>query len=126
MPLFNTGATIVAHADTHKPWQYIKRSCEIKEPVNAKQEGKIVSSEGDWLTEGSEAYKVAKEVFDTLTKEYGTSGAFAAGVIANIKGESNFIPDLGEGYWATGGVNRFGMNSKKPTSGMGPSTQEQE
>lgn len=127
MPLFNTGATIVAHADTHRPWQYIKHSCEIKEPVSAKQEGKIVSSEGDWLTEGSEQYKVAKEIFDTLTQKYGTSGAFAAGVIANAKGESGLTPDLGEGYWAGGGGrNHFGMNSKKPTSGMGPSTATQE
>ena len=97
MPIFNTSATIVAQASTNKPWQYIKHSCEIKEPTSAKQEGKIVSSEGDWLTEGSEQYKVAKEIFDTLTQKYGTSGAFAAGVIANAKGESGLTPDLGEG-----------------------------
>ena len=127
-PLFTTGAHLAVHASVNnKPWQYVRRGCTIQEPVNAKEDGKITSSTGDWLQEGTAEYKAAKEIFDTLTKVYGTSGAFASGVIANAKGESGLTADLGEGYWAGGGGrNHFGMNSKTPTSGMGPSTSTQE
>lgn len=61
---------------------------------------------GDWLTEGSDKYNVAKKAFETMTKEYGFSGAYAAGMLANIKGESDFQPDIGEGG------KRMGMNEK--------------
>ena len=52
---------------------------------------------GDWLTEGTDAYKVAKEIYDYWTKEIGTSGAFAAGVLGNVRQESQFIPNVSEG-----------------------------
>ena len=52
---------------------------------------------GDWLQEGSPQYAVAKEIYDFWTKEIGTSGAFAAGVVANVKQESNFVPNISEG-----------------------------
>ena len=71
------------------------------------------ASDADWLTKGSEANKVAQAVFDILTKEYGTSGSFAAGAMANIAGESGFIPDISQGG------TRFGMNSKTPPANEG-------
>lgn len=67
--------------------------------------GQTASGQGDWLTEGTEEYKVAKQIYDTLVNDYGTSGAFAVGVLSNVRGESNFIPDVMEG-----GV-RAGMNT---------------
>lgn len=63
-------------------------------------------SAGDFLKEGTEANKVAKEVFKIFTEEYGFSGAAAAGILANIQGESGFIPDIGEGG------KRMGMNNR--------------
>lgn len=56
-------------------------------------------SQEAWLTEGTKEYKVAKEVYEFWTKEIGTSGAFAAGVLANIKQESGstFDPRILEG-----------------------------
>lgn len=53
--------------------------------------------EADWLTEGTEANEVAQEIYDFWTKEIGTSGAFAAGVLANVEHESQFIPNVSEG-----------------------------
>lgn len=119
----------IAHADG-KTWKYVRRDHDCgpgsSSSSSASKGDAIVGIDGDWLTEGSEAYKVAQRVYEILTKDYGTSGEFAAGVLANIKGESNFIPDLGEARYDAGGINRFGMNSKKPTAGMGPSTSTQE
>ena len=59
-------------------------------------EGISSGADGDWLKEGTKSYKLAKGVFDTFTEEYGTSGAFAAGVLANIARESNFSPSVVE------------------------------
>ena len=86
-----------------------------------------------WLTPGTEQYKVAEQVFKHFTEVLGWSGAAAAGVMANIRGESQFVPDAAErGDWKTkypnavGGVLRFGMNSKEAPPGawgwQGPST----
>lgn len=66
---------------------------------------------GDWLTPGTDAYKVAQEIYDFWTKKIGTSGAFAAGVLSNVKQESNFIPNVSEGF------GRFEIDSKTPDSG---------
>lgn len=89
-------------------------------------DGSTASSEGDWLTEGTEAYKVAKSIYDIMTEEYGVSGAFAVGMISNVKGESAFIPDRGESAFDKPyAIRRFGMNNKKPVEGMGPSTATQ-
>lgn len=72
--------------------------------------------EDAWLKEGTEEYKVAKKIFETFTNDYGTSGAFAAGVLSNVKGESNFIPDVMEGGVRAGMDNRDGKsyNSAMP------------
>ena len=89
--------------------------------------------EDAWLTPGTEQYKVAEQVFKHFTEVLGWSGAAAAGVMANIRGESQFVPDAAErGDWRTkypnavGGVLRFGMNSKEAPPGawgwQGPST----
>lgn len=68
-------------------------------------------SGNDWLTPGTDAYEVAKDVYDFWTKGIGTSGAFAAGVLSNVKQESNFIPNVSEGF------GRFEIDSKTPDSG---------
>lgn len=90
-----------------------------KKEENSKDEKKDqkadVSGKGDWLDKGSEKYKVAEDVYNHLTEEYGTSGAFAAGVLANIKGESDFIPDRSQGP----GEIRIGMTTKEPKQNEG-------
>lgn len=109
-----------------KPWLYVRDKCE-PEKKPKKADKKITGVDGDWLTEGTEAYKVAKKVFDTFTQEFGTSGAFAAGALANVKGESGFVPDRGETYWnAPYGIYTFGMDGEEPDPNMGPSTKTQE
>lgn len=45
-------------------------------------------SGGDWLKKGTKANKYAQEIYDFWTKEIGTSGAFAAGVLGNVYQES--------------------------------------
>lgn len=54
---------------------------------------------GDWLTKGTKANKYAQEIYDFWTKEIGTSGAFASGVLANAYQESGgtFDPLIVEG-----------------------------
>lgn len=119
--------TQVVHAD--EDWHYVRKHENCGEDKK-KSTGTLTTPsgvEGDWLTEGTESNTVAKKVFETLTKEYGTSGEFAAGVMANIWGESKFIPDLGESKWDYPyEIRRFGMNNKNPKTGMGPSTKKQE
>lgn len=73
---------------------------------------------GDWTTPGSEANQVAQQVFDSFTKNLGTSGAFAAGIIANIAGESAFIPDRAETGPGGAAILKFGMDSKTPPPGI--------
>lgn len=88
---------------------------------------------GDWTDPTSERYAVAKKLFDTMTLTYGTSGAFAAGVVGDLVGESTFVEDIAESYDSknarqsreTEGVQsvsahplRFGMNNKQPVIGM--------
>lgn len=120
LSLFSTTAFAV-----RDDWQYVpkKNECQIElgdEDENGKtNESQIVESDGDWLQEGSERYKVAKDMFDVMTKEFGTSGAFASGVIANAKGESDLMPDRAESnYSGAPAVIRFGMNSKTPPDGI--------
>ena len=52
-----------------------------------------------WLKEGTEEYKRAKQIYDFFTGTIGTSGAFAAGVLANVEQESagTFDPKISEG-----------------------------
>ncbi|MHA3723757.1 phage tail tip lysozyme [Leucobacter sp. HY1910] len=73
------------------------------------------AGDGDWITPGNETYDNAKKLFDLLTTEYGVSGAFAAGVLGNVKQESGFVPDRSQGD----GVIRFGMDSKTPPANEG-------
>lgn len=54
-------------------------------------------AQGDWMKEGTFQHKVAQEIYDFWTKKIGTSGAFAAGVLANVQYESGFIPNISEG-----------------------------
>ncbi len=52
-----------------------------------------------WLKEGTEEYERAKQIYDFFTETIGTSGAFAAGVLANVEQESGgtFDPKISEG-----------------------------
>lgn len=50
-----------------------------------------VDVSGDWTQEGTDTYKVAKEIFDTLTS-MGFSGAGASGAVGNAYAESGFNP----------------------------------
>lgn len=103
-------------------WVYSKHKCD-EENKSTKSKGEPKGVEGDWLTEGTETYKIAKKIFDEFTQTYGTSGAFAAGVLANVWQESHFVPDVGESsYKYPYEVRRFGMNNKKPVTGMGASS----
>ena len=103
-------------------WVYSKHKC-AEENKSTKSKGEPKGVEGDWLTEGTETYKIAKKIFDEFTGTYGTSGAFAAGVLANVWQESHFVPDVGESsYKYPYEVRRFGMNNKKPVTGMGASS----
>lgn len=68
---------------------------------NGNQEGNS-SGSGSWLTPGTDQYKVAKEIFDILTEEYGVSGAFAAGVIGNVEQESGFNVEVTNSIGAKG------------------------
>lgn len=52
--------------------------------------GNVSGSGEDWTQKGSEKYKVAKEIFEHLTKDLGMSGAAAAGILGNIRQESHF------------------------------------
>lgn len=116
-------------------YSYAPQDCDIDEAGSKDKdkkgegigEGNGPAGDNDWITPGTETYKVAQNLFDALTKEFGVSGAFAAGMIANAKGESNLVPDLGESaHNYPFAVRRFGMNSKERKEGMGPSTAEQE
>lgn len=89
-----------------------------------------------WFVEGTPEYEVAQKTFKAWTEEMGASGAFAAGVLANIKHESRFVPDIAEYYDVknpdqvpmTKSINknaveaaeghRMGMNNKNPVLGM--------
>ena len=112
--------TVMAAEDD---WVYVKHKCDDEEKKSTKSKGEPTGVEGDWLTEGTETHKIAQKIFDEFTKTYGTSGAFAAGVLANVYQESHFVPDVGESsYKYPYEVRRFGMNNKKPVTGMGAST----
>ena len=100
-----TATTVHAAEDD---WHYVKSKEDCGKDESKESSGSLETPNGvagDWLTEGTETYKVAKKIFDVFTKEYGTSGAFAAGVLANAFAESGFRPDVMEG-----GV-RVGMNT---------------
>lgn len=68
-----------------------------------------------WKTKGTIENKTAQQIYDTFTKEHGTSGAFAVGQITNAIFESGLIPDRSQGA----GTIRFGMNSKTPPANEG-------
>lgn len=86
--------------------------------TSKKDEAISGTSDGNWLKSGTKSYKLAKGVFDTFTEEFGTSGAFAAGVIANVARESNFDPAVveyenGQNYSGRGyGLYQFTPGSK--------------
>lgn len=116
IPVFVSTTSSVVNADA-RYWNSAS-FCDINNLPDADTDDSSSSSSkpsgvtGDWLTPGTDAYKVAQKLFDAFTKDHGTSGAFATGVISDIYGESHLIPDIAEG------MQRFGMNSKTPPAGM--------
>lgn len=83
-------------------WQYSKKTkniCNTDEDSSTSDDADTppsAAADGDWLTKGTKANKVAQVVFDYMTKEKGVSGAFAASMLANILGESRFIVNITE------------------------------
>lgn len=80
-----------------------------KEDEKDKKED-VGSSQGDggWLEKGTKEYKVAKKTYDIFVDDYGTSSAFALGVLANVQRESKFDPSItemegGQNYAGRGG-----------------------
>lgn len=115
------------HADKDD-WHYVpdEEICEVEKIDNSANTGTPSGADGDWLTEGTEAYNVAKATFEHWTKGMGVSGAFAAGALANSNGESRLVPDLGESAFDKPyAVRRFGMDNDQRVDGMGPSTAQQ-
>ena len=110
--LIPSGAAFADNDD----WHYVPKTCDVKSdaPASLKNTSSPAGAvSGGWQTPGSEQYNVAKEIFDTLTKEYGTSGAFASGVISNAINESGLIPDRAQGP----GTLRFGTTGTTPPAG---------
>ena len=69
-----------------------------KEDKNKSSAGDVSSGDagGDWTVEGSQSYKIAKTLFEVLTKDFGLSGAAAAGWLGNVQAESGFNPNVTE------------------------------
>lgn len=99
-----------AHADQNNDWKYYgggQDDCVPLDPNDSSSSSSSADSDdtapsssvgGDWLDEGSEAHKVAQELYDIWTDDYGVSGAFAVGVLANVDQESaGFQKDIVEG-----------------------------
>lgn len=140
----------VANAAKDEDWVYNKidqckdiQDSHEKSGGDGKTEKESKSEEGisaskqskggdNYLIKGTDEYKLAKGIYDELTEDKGTSGAFAVGVIANIRRESEFISDIqekenGQNYAGRGyGLFQFTpaekyTNSKTAKQGKGPS-----
>lgn len=140
----------VANAAKDEDWVYnqIDQCEDIKEAdeksgTDGKTEKESKEDEGisankqarggdNYLIKGTEEYKLAKGIYDELTEDKGTSGAFAVGVIANIRRESEFISDIKEGEHGQSYAGRgYGLfqftpaekytNSATAKKGKGPS-----
>lgn len=102
----------VAHAEKDDWKPHAVSKCD--DTTGQGKDGNSIQPSGganeDVYTEGSEANKMAHKLFDIFTKEYGWSGAAAAGALANSWRESRLIPDIGEGG------KRFGMNNPDGSS----------
>lgn len=119
----SSSSSIVASSDD---WKFVpkkkKESTTCKDPYSSSSHGSP-STDGApangvvqdaFMTEGTPEHEVAQEIFDYFVKDKGASGAFAAGVLANVKQESGFVPDRAEGV----GILRFGMDTKSPPAGI--------
>lgn len=109
-------------------WQYVEidkckkineedqqRNSSESSETSKEDEGVPSGGAGNnWLKKGTKEYKVAEEVFNIWTDEYGASGEAASGILGNVKQESvDFYPDVYEGG------KRLGMNTKPPGSAGG-------
>ncbi|MCO4346306.1 phage tail tip lysozyme [Staphylococcus agnetis] len=85
----------------------VKEIKKNKENEEKKSEDVVVEG-GDWTKKGTKEYKNAEELYSVLVNEYGTSSAFAIGVLANVARESGFTADIkeiegGQNYSGRGG-----------------------
>lgn len=64
---------------------------EVLAKAGLSEDSGMSGSDGDWKKEGTEAYKVAKEVFDYWVGK-GLGGATASGIVGNVYQESKFEP----------------------------------
>lgn len=128
--------TQISHAARDDDWIYIRKEdpCANYDKMKNRSASDFKGgSNGDFLTPGSQANKVAHAIFDTLTEDWGFSSAAAIGVLANCNHESGFIPNRAEepsqynvpytGSDAVPSANSnykaFGMNSDAPVENMG-------
>lgn len=67
-------------------------TCEVENTADVSSDSVSVNglANGDWTTEGTTQYQVAKLLFKILTEEYGLSGKSAAGWLGNVQAESSF------------------------------------
>lgn len=70
--------------------QQSNTDCGVNDADNTTDVGSIGGAGGSWTKEGTVQYKVAQQVYNSLTKDLGLSGAAACGVMGNIAHESGF------------------------------------
>lgn len=141
MVIFMVLPTFASFADEEdgedEQWVYIREDDPCKNFNKLKKKSGSKSSEGgtngDFLTPGTKANKVAHEIFDTLTEDWGFSSAAAIGILANCSQESGFIVNRAEDpnaycspYTGSDAVpsaessyRAFEMDSDAPVEGMG-------
>ena len=77
-----------------------EESCDVvaKKDEKSSSVGNVSEGDagGDWTTEGSKQYQIAKTLFEVLTKDFGLSGTAAAGWLGNVQAESDFTPSMVE------------------------------
>lgn len=99
--IFNTAIQISANDYSYAP---VVEDCAVEE--ESKDNSKALSGSGsainagdaggEWTQEGTERYKIAKTLFEVLTRDYGLSGTSAAGWLGNVQSESRFNPSVVE------------------------------
>lgn len=73
-------------------------SCDIDSATTDSAANLSGASTGNWADKNSKQYQAAKEIWDTLTKKEGFSGAGAAGAIGNAIGESGLKVEVINAY----------------------------
>lgn len=100
--------------------------CEIDYGEGSKQSsssssfstGEVGNAGGAWTQEGTEEYKIAKQIFDYLTTVRGLSGISAASWVGNMQAESKFNPKMVEAMseYVTAAGQGYGLVQFTPAS----------